>query len=139
MAKLFLDTDVCFDIISVREPFFEHSFAIYEYRIQKDHKIIISGGSVSNLVYLALERYMLSNANENLIDFIISCEVWNAKKSIILTALKSPFKDKEDAIQYYTALDADVDYFITRNIKDYVHAKEELKVFSPADFLGQVN
>jgi hypothetical protein len=53
-----------------------------------------------------------------------------------LTALRSPFRDKEDALQYYTATKAD--YFITRNIKDYKHKDPVLPVYHPDEFFKQV-
>lgn len=50
-------------------------------------------------------------------------------------ALNSRFSDKEDALQYYTAINHGADYFITRNIKDYKNAIETLQVFTPLEFL----
>jgi len=42
--------------------------------------------------------------------------------TLIHEALKSPFNDFEDAVQYYAAVTANADYIITRNTKDYKHA-----------------
>ena len=53
----------------------------------------------------------------------------------MLEALNSKFKDKEDALQYYTALYHGADYFITRNTKDYKHKTIALPVFSPQEFM----
>ncbi len=40
----------------------------------------------------------------------------------------------EDAVQYYSATaDNSIDFFITRNIKDYKHADKHLKVITPAE------
>ena len=53
---------------------------------------------------------------------------------MILAALNSNFKDFEDAIQYHTALENELDLIITRNKKDFktsalpvLTAKEYLK------------
>ncbi|MCL1991642.1 MAG: PIN domain-containing protein [Spirochaetes bacterium] len=49
-------------------------------------------------------------------------------------ALESEFKDFEDAIQYFTALENKVDCIITRNINDY--NKSLLPVYSPTELLN---
>lgn len=55
-------------------------------------------------------------------------------KSVILHALKSSFKDKEDAHQYFTAQQNEADYFITRNIRDYKPYVEFLSVMTAKTF-----
>jgi len=52
-------------------------------------------------------------------------------EKIIDLALSSDFEDFEDAIQYYTAVENNIDCFVTRNKKDFrkskipVHTAEE--------------
>ncbi len=45
----------------------------------------------------------------------------------------SDWKDTEDAINYFCALDNKTEAIITRNVKDF--KKSEIPVYSPADFL----
>jgi hypothetical protein len=40
-------------------------------------------------------------------------------EKIIELALSSSFRDFEDAVQYYAALESKIDYLITRNKSDY--------------------
>jgi len=56
----------------------------------------------------------------------------------MLQAIASDFRDKEDALQYFTALHHGVDYFITGNIKDYKNALEFLPVSTPEKFLSSL-
>ncbi len=53
----------------------------------------------------------------------------------MIEAITSPFKDKEDALQYYTALNHGADYFITRNITDYKSTSVRLPVMTPVEFI----
>ena len=53
-------------------------------------------------------------------------------------AISSPFKEKEDALQYYTALDHGADYFITRNVSDYKHLSDRLPVMRPKEFTDYI-
>jgi predicted nucleic acid-binding protein len=45
--------------------------------------------------------------------------ILNVNDQIIQKALESEFKDFEDGIQYYTAMENDMDCIITRNVNDY--------------------
>jgi len=47
------------------------------------------------------------------------------------------FKDFEDGIQFYTALEANCKVIITRNTKDYKNST--IPVFQPKEFLTKVN
>lgn len=139
MVEVFLDTDVAFDIVGKRIPFADVAIQIVELSSKGSLSLTISEASMANLTYLAFETYKIPNAAEELSDFIISCRVVSSGKKIFLQALKSDFKDKEDAIQYFTAMDHQVDYFITRNHRDYTSFTSGLAVHSPLEFLNQVS
>jgi len=53
---------------------------------------------------------------------------------IIELSLASDFADFEDAIQYYTALENNINLIITRNNKDFKHSK--LPILSAKEFLN---
>lgn len=134
LPEVFLDTDVAFDIISKREPHFRSSIKLMQLAANDEIRLLISESSLANLLYLSFDIYKLKDVTSALIDFIGACEVIHAGKQAVLQALKSPFKDKEDALQYYTALHVKADYFVTRNIKDYKHRHQSLPVYLPEDF-----
>ncbi len=48
-------------------------------------------------------------------------------------ALNSSFRDFEDAVQYYSALEVKSQYFITRNKRDY--PSNHMRILTPDDFL----
>ena len=62
--------------------------------------------------------------------------VLNVDDLIIKKALESDFKDFEDAIQYYTAIENNMDCIITRNIDDY--KKSMIPVYTPTELLKRV-
>lgn len=136
MPDVFLDTDVSFDILSGREPHFATSVILLEMASQGVIRLMISESSLANLYYLCFDIYKIKNAQAKLNDFVSASEVASAGKDSILLSLNSAFKDKEDALQYYTALRAEADYFITRNKKDYRHILPSLPVYTPLEFVG---
>lgn len=138
LPEIFLDTDVSFDIISKREPHYTSSVRFLQLAAKDKARLVISESSLANLFYLSFDIYKLKDAASKLSDFIGACALVSAGKETALLALLSPFKDKEDALQYYTALHAKTDYFITRNIKDYKHKNPSLPVYLPDDFFKEV-
>jgi predicted nucleic acid-binding protein len=138
--RIFLDTDVAFDIISKREPHFHSSIQFLHLTIAGKIKLVISESSLANLIYLSIDIYKIKDAVLKLSEFIGACELVHAGKEVSLIALNSAFKDKEDALQYHMALYAEVDYFITRNLKDYKKFKApNLPVYLPNEFFKLVS
>lgn len=136
IPEVFLDTDVAFDIISKREPFFESSVKILELAVHQRVQLMISESSLANLIYLTFDIYKIKGGKSRLTDFILSTEIAQGGKSCVLQALESTFKDKEDGLQYFTALYASADFFITRNIRDFKRfAVTALPVFTPENFM----
>lgn len=138
LPEVFLDSDVAFDIISKREPHFENAIKLLEMASKDQIALQIAESSIANLIYLSFDIYKLADASSKLLNFIGACNVVNGGKPIILEALASQFKDKEDGLQYYTALHSGADYFITRNTKDYKFTSPLLPVFHPLEFYSKI-
>lgn len=136
LPEVFLDTDVAFDIISKRDPHYDSSVRLLHLAAKGSVRLIISESSLANLFYLSFDIYKIKDAAGRLSDFIGVCDIAHADKEVVAKALKSSFKDKEDALQYYTALHAEVDYFITRNKRDYKHSVPALPVYLTDEFFN---
>lgn len=139
LPEVFLDTDVSFDILSKREPHFRDSAQFLELAAEDKISILIAESSLANLIYLSFDIYKIEDAASKLLDLIISCNIINGGKSVMMRAINSEFKDKEDALQYYTALNYNADYFITRNIKDFKPYAKILPVMTPKEFISSIN
>ncbi|SHM98513.1 PIN domain-containing protein [Cyclobacterium lianum] len=138
LPNVFLDTYVAFDIISKRDPHFADAAKLLELAAKDQLALQIAESSVANLIYLSYDIYKLPEASPRLLHFMGACNIVIAGKPVLMEALSSRFRDKEDALQYYTALHSGADYFITRNTKDYMHASPSLPVLLPRDFLTQI-
>lgn len=138
LPEVFLDTDVAFDIISKRTPHFGNAVHLLELVAKDKITLLIGECSLANLIYLSYDIYKLPDAIARITEFIAACEVINAGKAQVLLALASSFSDKEDALQYFTALHHGADYFLTRNVKDYKNALKNLPVFTPRQFLNSL-
>lgn len=136
LPELFLDADMAFDIISKREPHFNESVKILELASVNKAKLSISESSLATLIYLSFEIYKLENASDKLYDFILACDILSGGRPVMLQAISSEFRDKDDALQYFTALNHGADYFITSNISDYKKSEKRLPVMTPAEFMS---
>lgn len=86
-----------------------------------------------NTFYILRKNLGNENAKNALRKLRIILHVIDSSEKVLDLALNSNFNDFEDAIQYYTALNADIQTIITRNLKDYKAA--DILVQTPEMFL----
>lgn len=131
IARVFIDTNVAIDLVTKRQPFYDEAKFVLDFAKMGSIEPVISSGSIVTMIYVAFDRYKLPYAEELLWKFIEVCSVVNTGKGDVFSALHSTFRDKEDAIQYYTALAEDVDYLVTRDKKDFKIHPSILPILTP--------
>ena len=131
--RLFIDSDIILDIALTREPHYPSSALILSLIESKIMDGYTSSIIVSNLYYILRKL----ESHKTAIDFItklrLIIKILPVTDEVIKLALESKFKDFEDALQYYTSLLNNIDYIITRNVKDYT--RTEIKVHTPDEFI----
>lgn len=138
MTKVLVDTDVIMDFLLDREPFATQSAKIISLCFNKKIKGHVTPVIIANIYYLLKKISNREKVTESLRQLIGILDITIIDKKIILTALNSEFKDFEDALQNYAAESSrDIDFIITRNVKDY--KKSSLGVLSPSEFLKTIN
>lgn len=133
MEKIFIDTDIALDLLSERLPYYSHAAQLFTLADKGKLLIYVSSLSFSNLNYLLSRQYTQKEARRILNKFKILVRVLSVGDKIIELSLNSEFKDFEDAIQYYTAIENNISTLITRNLKDYKSAN--ITVITAEDFL----
>lgn len=99
--------------------------------------MVTSASCLLNLMYVMgtykLLPFLILNYTEKILTYSM---LINPDNSTFQKALSSGFSDPEDAVQYYTALAAaDIDYFITSNLRDFKKASSQLPVVSPKQLM----
>ena len=133
MQKVFVDTDIVLDLLSNREPFYTHSAYLFSEADKGKTKIYVSSLSFSNLNYILSRQYSPDQARKKLLKFKTLVTVLSVSDKVVELALSSDFKDFEDGLQYFTAIENNIKTFLTRNLKDYKSA--EIPVMTAEQFL----
>jgi len=117
--KLFVDTNIVIDLLQKRPGFFEEAQELFTLADKKKVKLLISSLTIANTHFLLSKYYNTNEARNLLAKFKVLVEVLPLDDKIIELALASDFKDFEDAIQFYTAIENNAGIIITRNKKDF--------------------
>ncbi len=132
MKHLFLDTNVIIDFLADRKPFSDKAALIFDQAVAGKLKIYLSAVSYNNIYYILRQSFSNNDTIKLLNQLNEMTEIADVTKAIIKQALRSEFKDFEDAIQYHCALSlSKLDMIITRDTKDY--KKSAVPVMNPQE------
>jgi predicted nucleic acid-binding protein len=135
MVRVYIDTNIIVDTIVYREPHTSVADEAIRFMLQNKINIYSSSNSFVNALYVAKNHYKVKEAETKVLSVLDYCDILEVTRQAIKGALQSRFKDKEDAIQYFTAINK-ADYFVTRNTKDFLPFQNEiLPVLSPKEFM----
>ena len=131
--RLFLDTNVMFDLLGEREPFYDSIAKVATLADKGEVILTVSTLSYSTLFYLLSKFEKSEVVKEKLRKFKIISRTSDLTDNIIEKGLSSNFSDFEDALQYHCALKADCNILITRNGKDF--KESEIPVMTATEYL----
>jgi len=134
MTKVFVDTDVCIDLLSGRKPFNKTSEILFSRADNGKIKIYVSSLSFANIDYVLRSQYSTTHSRQIIGKFKTIVNVLSVDSKTIDLAVASDFSNFEDAIQYCCAIENNLTTIITRNIKDY--KKATIKVLTPETFIS---
>lgn len=119
MDKLLVDTNIVLDLLGKREKFVLEAQELFTLSDKNAVKLYVSSLTFANTYYILSQQLKINNARKILRKFKVLVEVLPMDDKIIDLSLESDFNDFEDAIQYYTAIENQIDIIITRNLKDF--------------------
>lgn len=135
MKRLLIDTNIILDLLAKRKDYYQESKRIFALSDNNKIELVISTLSIANAHYILSEILKTKRAKEILGKFKVLVISASLSDKIIELALNdSKFKDFEDGIQYYTALENKCDFIITRNIRDFKYST--IPVMRPKEYLS---
>jgi predicted nucleic acid-binding protein len=136
MERVFIDCDICLDLLAERHPHYDHAARLFTHADKGKLKVYVSSLIFSNLHYLLSRQFSAKEARRILNKFKVLVNIVAVDSKIVELALSSDFKDFEDAIQYYAAIENNISVLLTRNLKDYRQAR--ISVMKAEDFLSTI-
>ena len=134
MKKILLDTDVILDFFFDRKPFSNNAAIILSLCEKKVIKAYVTPVIVSNIYYLLRRTASHEKVIEKLKLLFTITKILNIDQKAVELALNSNFKDFEDALQNFSAVNnGEIDAIITRNTKDFKNS--EIGVLTPDAFV----
>jgi len=133
MKNLLIDTNIILDLLAKRPPFYEFAAELFSLADTKKIKLYTSSISIINTNYILSKALSEKEAREIIRRFRVLVKVLSCDEKLIDLGLNSHFKDFEDSIQYFTAIENKIDCIITRNAKDFKGAK--LPIMTAEEFL----
>jgi predicted nucleic acid-binding protein len=136
--KILLDTDVILDFLFDRKPWSEDASAILTLCEMGKISAFVTPVMLSNLYYILRKTASHKKVIEKLSALLSITDVLTMNREIVNQALYSGFQDFEDALQNYSAQQAEgVGIVITRNVNDY--KTSSLSVKTPESFMRMLS
>lgn len=133
MIKVFFDTNIMIDVIGRREQFCKPSLQIMSLADRGLIQVFVS------VLSYATASFILGKYNKDVDvfnEFSKFMKITTATPVDAMTierCVNSEFKDFEDAMQYFSARNEQIDYLITRNKQDF--EASVIPVLEPQEFI----
>ena len=134
MINLLVDTNVVLDLLAKREPFYDSAAKLFSLADKKKITLSISTLTFANTNYVLTRLKTADKAREILRRFRVLVKVLSLDDKVIDLALNDQsFKDFEDGLQYYSAIENGLDIIITRDLSDFRESR--IPVMTPEEYL----
>lgn len=136
--KILVDTNIIIDTLTGREPFRESAEQIFILAANQIEDMYITASSATDIYYLVRKHLHNTEQSKNTMSKLYQLfGILDVTAKDCQDALLLDMKDYEDAVISCCAKRNQMDYIVTRNIKDYEHSK--VKVLLPDDFIRLVS
>ena len=134
--KIFLDTNIIVDLLMERNYELDAINEIFILAGKEKVSLYISESIIATTFYILRKEKRI----DPLAAFREMCKTMNVisfSKDILYYSLEK-YQDKEDGLLYMLAHKAKMNYFITRNVKDFSFQFPSLPVISPTNFIKEI-
>lgn len=133
--KILIDTNVIIDALTSREPWNESAEKIFIMAANHIINMYITASSATDIYYLVRKHLHDTDMAKQIMGKLYSLTgILEVTGSDCVDALASPITDYEDAVVERVAANAEMDYIVTRNVKDF--QKGMVKVILPGEFIA---
>ncbi len=133
--RVLIDTCVIIDALQARAPFAEDAQKIFLCSANKIFDGYFTAKSATDIYYLTHRLTHNDNETRKILGKLFT--LFNLLDTTSLDcrkAISSEISDYEDAVMVESAIRSEMEYIVTRNVKDY--SKSPIKVLNPKEFLA---
>lgn len=135
--KVLIDTNVIIDALTSREPWNKSAETIFIMAANHMMDMCITASSATDIYYLVRKHLHSADSAKQVMGKLYSLVgILSVSGAECVDALASPINDYEDAVVERVSAKADMDYIITRNVKDYQNGM--VKAIFPDDFISMM-
>ena len=135
VSKIILDANIILDIMLLRSADVDDLKKIYSAIVEEKFKAYTTTSIVHICAYWLRRAKNIEATKTALLAMLNDIRIIDATHGQVVNALQSDMPDIEDALQYYVALNHQLDCFISRDKKFIKAAKPQLPVYDPATFI----
>ena len=123
-TALLIDTNIVLDWILERRPLAEPAKRVIELCINGNIRGYLAAHTILNILFITRKEKTVTERKEILLMLCDCFEIIDVEKAMIVSALQNEkWQDLEDGLQIQCALHENLDYIITRNIKDFTDSQ----------------
>lgn len=136
--RILVDTNIIIDALTGREPFRESAEQIFLLAANQIEDMYITASSATDIYYLIRKHLHNTEQSKNTMSKLYQLfGILDVTANDCQEALTLDIKDYEDAVFSCCAKRCQMDYIVTRNIKDYEQSK--VKAILPDDFIRLIS
>lgn len=118
--KVLIDTNVIIDALTSREPWNKSAETIFIMAANHMMDMYITASSAADIYYLVRKHLHSADSAKQVMGKLYSLVgILSVSGAECVDALASPVNDYEDAVVERVSAKANMDYIITRNVKNY--------------------
>ncbi len=137
MKKVLVDTNIIVDLLANREPFNQDAKLLFSLADKNKIKLFTSALSIANVSYVLRKQFQPNESRKIIRKLKLLVNILSLDDKVITLALNdNDFKDFEDGLQYYSAMENNIELIVTRNLKDFTSSK--LPVMTPRQVIETI-
>lgn len=135
-ARVFLDANILLDLILHRQGF-PLANNIMQAGINGSLQLYTTPSVLHIVAYFSKKHFKVEKTKQILSTLLNDVQIIDSDHSTAIAAINSSIDDIEDALQYYTALNHNADYFISSDKKLKNSSLPQLPVFTAKGFVEE--
>lgn len=134
--KIFFDANILIDLINEHNQLNQEITYLFN-SVRKHKYLLYCSPTTFAITYFFLGKSIKNKARLNKLakEFFAEFDFTSENNLIIQSAMNSDFRDLEDALQFFSAKDSEIDIIITKNFFDYEHSS--IPVYHPLEFINR--